>query len=175
MAIPFPFRFYGIGYTQLRPSSNGYVIFGAGGGPNDQSYRATGPFPDTTRPRPAAFALSTDLYQRAVPTAGMCVATVGTAPNRRMVIQTVDAGVCCGDDQLAHFSFEIVLNEVDSSLDFLYSTINFGSSIYNFGTIPVVVGVQDAMAVRGSTLEFVRSAPPTMVTGSTRLHLTYIP
>jgi hypothetical protein len=94
-----------------------------------------------------------------------------------MVIQTNDAGVCCGDDQIAHFNFELVLNEADNSLDFLYQRVDFGSFIYNGNSLPVVIGVQDAMAIRGTTIEFARSAPPVMInrTGSTLLHLTYVP
>ncbi len=168
VTIPYMFPFFGRPYTTIRPSTNGYVLFGSTAGPMDNAYYPTMPLPDASRPRPAAFAFNSDLWQRAA--GGVCVATIGTAPSRRTVIESLDAGMCCGDAGVAHFTFEIILNESDGTLDYVYQTINHGGP----GGAYFVIGAQNETALSGSTYEF-RMGPPMMITAPMSLHLVPAP
>jgi hypothetical protein len=163
--VPFAFNFWDVNYNQVRPTSNGYVLFGGAVNAYDNSYYPTAPLPDTNRPRPAAFLYNSDLYQRT--TTGVCVATFGAAPARRFVVETQDAAMCCGDSGPAHFTFEMILNELDNSMDWVYQTVNTGGSAANF-----VAGTQDAAAARGTTLEFRAGGALTRIVTGTSLHVT---
>ncbi len=167
VTIPYMFPFFGRPYTSVRPSSNGYVLFGSTPAPTDNNYYPLMALPDTSRPRPAAFAFNSDLYQRST---GVCVATIGAAPSRRTVIQTLDATMCCDATDDSHFTFEMILNESDGTLDFVYQTIDFGMS----GGADFVIGVQNETAMRGSTFEY-SMGPPTMITSPMSLHLVPAP
>ena len=163
--IPFAFGFYGISYTQLRPSSNGYVIFGSTARGEDNAYYPSMALPDTTRPHAAAFVYNSDLYQRT--TAGICYATVGTAPNRRAVVEWLDTAMCCGDGGAQHFTFELILNESDGSMDFVYSTMTTAGTTANF-----LVGVQNELATVGSTFQYSAGGPPSRIMSNMSLHVT---
>jgi hypothetical protein len=52
--------------------------------------------------------------------AGLCVATVGTAPNRQVVVEWRDSGFGGGAPAGAHLDFEVVLTETTHTIDALY-------------------------------------------------------
>ena len=54
---------------------------------------------------------------------GVCVATVGTAPTRQFVVEWSDATAFANDTAIYHLTFEIVLTETSSTLDFVYHTL----------------------------------------------------
>ena len=169
--IPFTFYYYGTAYTAVRPSSNGYVLFGTTAGANDNSYWPTTTIPNAARPAPAAFTYNSDLYQRT--TAGVCIATVGTAPNRRFVVETQDAAFCCGDAGAAHFTFEVILNEADNSIDYVYQTVTLGGGGAGYAYL---VGTHNAAATLGSVYYWTAAgAPPATITSGTSLHVTPTP
>jgi hypothetical protein len=140
--IPFPFQFFGVPVTTLVVSVSGFVVF-------DGSSRTTpvspAMYPTTSAPRPAAF-----LYARPLQTRvnGVCVATVGTAPNRRLIVHWSDAQHYLDSTPATHLNMELVLNEGTNTLDYVYDTltpeaITSGAS--------ASVGMQNEDATRGTT------------------------
>ena len=118
LTIPFTFRFFGVDYTQVWPSTNGYAVFGATA-PQD---RAGGRdrFPADEGPLVAAF--WADLVLRAAPGSDLCVRTVGTAPDRQFVIEWLDAYHTTYDT--THLTFEVVLTETTNTVDVIYSRLD---------------------------------------------------
>ncbi len=118
LTIPFTFRFFGVDYTQVWPSTNGYAVFGATA-PQD---RAGGRdrFPADEGPLVAAF--WADLVLRAAPGSDLCVRTVGTAPDRQFVIEWLDAYHTTYDT--THLTFELVLTETTNTVDVIYSRLD---------------------------------------------------
>ncbi len=169
LALPFAFNFSGLAYTTLRPSSNGYVVFGSTSESHDINYYPQMGMPDANRPRPAVFVFNSDLYQRT--TAGICFAVVGAAPARRAVIEWLDTAMCCGDANAAHFTFELVLNESDRSMDFIYGGLTYQPS----DTRNFLVGLQNETATVGSTFTYSAAVPPAAVVAGTALHVTPVP
>ncbi len=121
--------------------------------------------PDPGRPFPAIFVYNSDLVTR---TAGVCTATIGTAPNRRFLYEGVDEGYCCSIT--GNFTFEAILNESDGSMDFIYQNVNFptGDSHNN------LVGVQNSGTV-GTNYEYANAARFTSIVTGTRLHVAFAP
>ncbi len=158
--IGFLFSFYGVDYTQVRASSNGYFLFGNVAGPNDGSYYPGMALPDPSRPYPAVFPYNSDLVTGG---GGVCLATLGTAPNRTFVFEAVDEVYYSASGNLV---FEAILNEVDGSMDFIYPTVVTGGS-----SSSTLVGVQSDGTL-GSTYEYVGSAPLLGVVSGTSLHVT---
>jgi hypothetical protein len=169
IALPFAFNFSGLAYTTLRPSSNGYVVFGSTAESHDNFYYPQMAMPDANRPRPAVFVFNSDLYQRT--TAGICFAVVGAAPARRAVVEWLDTAMCCGDANAAHFTFELVLNESDRSMDFIYGGLTYQPS----DTRNFLVGLQNETATVGSTFTYSAAVPPAAVIPGTALHVTPVP
>ena len=118
LTIPFTFRFFGDGYTQVWPSTNGYVVFGATA-PQD---RAGGRdrFPADEGPLVAAF--WADLVLRAAPGSDLCVRTLGVAPGRQFVIEWLDAYHTTYDT--THLNFEVVLTETTNTVDLIYNRLD---------------------------------------------------
>ncbi len=159
--IGFMFPFYGSPYTQVRPSTNGYFLFGTGGA-NDYAYYPTMALPDASRPYPAAFVYNSDLYTRGT---GVCLGLTGSAPSRRFVIEGVDETYFPSSTS-AHLTFEAILNEADGSMDFVYQTVNTAGDTHNN-----LVGVQNN-GTTGVTYEYRANGPLTRVSSGTSLHLS---
>jgi hypothetical protein len=90
----------------------------------------TGFIPSTLAPNGAVAPYWRDQRTRA---GGVCVATVGTAPNRRWVVQwndtgiidtvaPMDAGVALLDS--THFVYEAILSEGTNLIDFVYQRMD---------------------------------------------------
>lgn len=92
IAMPFTFTFYGIDYTDIYISSNGFLTFDAAGGSGCCSGQN---LPDAFTPNNViAFAwedLNTSTNNGAVE-----YFTVGSAPNRIFVVEFTDVHLCCG-------------------------------------------------------------------------------
>jgi hypothetical protein len=114
--LPFTFTFFENMYTQITPSADGYIGFGATG----TSWGSYGSFmlPGSFVPQPVFFAYSRDLYQRS---GGECFAVIGTAPNRSVVWETNDAYNYF--DSSTHLTFEAFLNETSNTIDVIYQTL----------------------------------------------------
>ncbi len=141
--MPFSFRFFDGTYTQVTPSADGYLGFGATG----TNWGRYGSFiiPDTTTtvPRSAFFVYSVDLFQRG----GVCFTTVGTAPGRSLVWEENDARLFA--DTTSHLTWEVFLNEGSNTIDVIYQTIT-GPGTSGDTTL---VGMQNADATRSYVFE----------------------
>jgi subtilisin family serine protease len=80
VSLPFPFAFYGNTYEQAYIASNGFVTF-----QNTFPSFSNLPIPDPSEPNAAIFALWDDLFVG--PDSSVLTETVGTAPDRRFVIE----------------------------------------------------------------------------------------
>jgi hypothetical protein len=111
--LPFSFRFYGAAQTLAVINVNGMVSF--------SSAAALAADANATLPHPAIpstiFPFWDDLQTRAP---GVCIATLGAAPDRRFVIEWRDAGFAGGANPDAHLDFEVVLSESSHLIDVIY-------------------------------------------------------
>jgi hypothetical protein len=117
---PFSFSFWGSDITKLWPNVSGAISFsgfklsdypgGVGNGylPTDAYGPVAAPFWDA-------------LYLRDLPVSDVCYATVGTAPNRQLVIEWDHVG------RLGRvgvtLDFEVVLHETSNVIDFVYGAL----------------------------------------------------
>jgi len=157
VALPFAFSYWGVPYRSVNVSSNGMLQFAA----------ASFPWTNTTLPAPSApntvFAFWDDLVLRA----GVCVAVVGTAPDRRAVFQWNDAGFYPAPDAATHLTFEVVLSEAEQTTEVLYRTMQ-GADERATGA-SATVGVQEG---GGARFDLVAFNTPGVITAGTRLRWT---
>lgn len=116
VTIPWTFSFFGAPQTQLWPSTNGFVQFGA----TAPSSPTAGSLPDEFM-GPLVALFWDDLVLRASPGSDLCVATVGASPERRLVIEWLDAYRYGTMD--SHITAEIILNESGNTIDLIYSRL----------------------------------------------------
>ena len=114
--LPFSFRFFGVPQTVVVVAVNGMVSF--------SSAAATAADANATLPHAAipdtVFAFWDDLQTRSP---GVCIATVGAAPDRRFVVEWRDAGFA-GTAPASHLDFEVVLTESSHTLDVIYRRLD---------------------------------------------------
>jgi subtilisin family serine protease len=111
LTLPFAFQFYGESYDRIWIADNGYVNFL---GP-DQGNFVPVPIPTEEPPNAAIYALWQDLH---VTDAGTILyGTLGTAPERRFVLEYRDVAVF-GSDAL--LDFQIVLHEQGEVVELRY-------------------------------------------------------
>jgi hypothetical protein len=89
--LPFAFRLYGTSHTKFWITSNGQLGFGSTPGGSTFGQVAC-PLPNAALTKPTLLIYSADLVGRIEdPNAGVCFATTGTAPNRRLVVTWKDS------------------------------------------------------------------------------------
>ncbi len=131
-AIPFAFRYWDrdfVAGTQANVCSNGWLGFG---------YTTTDPtisttLPSTGAPNAVAALWMTDLY---APAAGVCVATTGTAPNRRWITSWTNATNY--SSRVDTLNFSLTLHETTNLIDIAYGTLAIPS-----GRTPSAVGLEN--------------------------------
>lgn len=138
--VPFPFRYWGAPVSAVNVASNGFINFD---GVNAAS--TSGAIPDRTTPNGVVAAYWLDLLTRET---GVCIATVGSAPNRRFVVQWADAAYY--PSRTANLTFEIVLNETSNTIDMLYQSLGTTGSGVTLG-LETVDGTDGAILCSGST------------------------
>jgi hypothetical protein len=85
LTLPFPFTLYGTAHTKFWITTNGQLGFGAT--PGGSAFgQATCPLPDSRFTTPIVLVYSADLVARLDANNGVCYATTGTAPNRKLVV-----------------------------------------------------------------------------------------
>jgi hypothetical protein len=152
--LPFAFPLYGVSSTTLSVDTNGYAVLGST--PID-SFAAT--LPLTSEGRMVAPFFDDLTIQLA--TSDICVSTVGTMPSRRYVIEWQHASRY--SHALVDITFEAILNESDSSIDFIYSSmlpVAGTDSDYANG-MHAAIGLQNA----GGTLTSVHTGTISTTTG----------
>ncbi len=113
--LPFPFRYWTVDLPMGAPvniASNGWM--GMNGVRNAS---LGGAIPAAAAPNSVIAALWTDLITSLT---GICLATVGTAPNRRWVVQWLNAHNYPSGGSM---TFEIVLSETSGTIDLVYRTM----------------------------------------------------
>jgi len=145
VALPFSFTFYEVAYTHAYVSTNGYLSFIGG----NYSYSNV-PLPTTAIPNGAIYAFWDDLYVDYA--ASMRTQLLGTAPNRRFVIEW--RNVTFYTDNSKRFDFEIVLHENGVILLQYRNFDNDGREMGNSAT----VGVEDETGNNAVQFSFSRAA-----------------
>lgn len=115
--MPFAFRYWGVNRAagaSVNVTTNGWIGLD---GITNASYSNTA-IPDPSPPNAMINALWDDLITG---TDGVCVATVGTAPNRRFITEWRNTNYLGGGS--GAFNFEIVLYETSNLIDLVYGTM----------------------------------------------------
>jgi hypothetical protein len=121
--LPFAFRYWATDLpagSMINLSTNGYIGMN---GILSSSYSGT--LPSTVTPNAVVAAHWGDLETR---TTGMCVDTIGAAPDRQWVVEWNDAEYLA--DPTAHLTFEIVLAESGATIDVIFNTTTNAISRY---------------------------------------------
>jgi hypothetical protein len=113
--LPFSFTFYGTAHTKFWFTTNGQLGFGntVGGTAFGQ---VTCPISSAAITTPLVLVYSADLIGRIEPNAGVCYATTGTAPNRKLVV-TWKNSFFYEAWLLSNVTFSATLNEGTNVID----------------------------------------------------------
>ncbi len=136
VTIPFSFSYWGVVYRSLGVTSNGVAQFSTAA---SQWVNTALPSPSTPN---AIMAFWDDLVLRG----GVCVATVGAAPDRRLVLEWSDAGFYPAPDGATHLTFELVLSEATQTVDALYRTMQSAGDLATGSS--ATIGVQEGGGTR---------------------------
>lgn len=118
VTIPWAFTFYGVQHTAAWVSTN--AVFGFGATP-DTSFVNTCPMPTAEFTDPVVLVYYDDLQSRADPNAGICVATIGNAGDRRFVVTWKDFAFL--GELTTSITATLILNESDNTIDVLYGSL----------------------------------------------------
>jgi hypothetical protein len=121
ISLPIAFTFFGDTQTQFWIGSQGTVGFGMP--PSGAFSYPNCPLPDSSNMYGAAIAFGDSIDTG---TAGVCYATTGMAPNRKLVLTWDQA--THESDTGSVLTFSIVLDEATSSIEFQYDTATPGMS-----------------------------------------------
>lgn len=144
VTLPFSFSFYGAAYTQVCISSNGAAYFLAD--PNtcsavtdfaNSDLTAGAPSPDQA----AILPLWSDLTFQTAGAGSVFYQTLGTAPNRRFIIQWHNA---YPQGSANPVTFQAVLSETSGAVSFQYQTVTLG------GGNPADNGAQATIGIRNA-------------------------
>lgn len=138
--VPFPFRYWGAAVSGVNITSNGFINFDG-----VSTASTSGAIPERAAPNGVVAAYWLDLLTRDT---GVCVATVGAAPNRRFVVQWDDAAYY--PSRTGNLTFEIVLNETSNTIDMLYQTLGTTTGGVTLG-LETVDGTDGAVLCSRST------------------------
>jgi hypothetical protein len=120
--LPFPFTLYGAPHSKYWITTNGQIGFGSTvGGSIFGQVRC--PLPDTRLTTPILLVYSVDLVGRYEPEAGVCYATLGTAPSRQLVVTWKDA-FFYESWLTSHVTFSAVLSEGTNAIDVMLGHID---------------------------------------------------
>ena len=138
--LPFPFTLYGTSHTKYWITTNGQLGFGntVGGSAFGQ---VTCPLPDSRFTTPILLAYSADLIGRLDPDAGVCHATTGTAPHRKLVVTWKDSFFY--DAWLtSNVTFSATLDEGTNVIDVVLDRIDAPGQPYLENGFVAVLGKQ---------------------------------
>jgi len=167
VTLPFGFNFNGTSYTSINVSSNGFITFGA----TAPSTTNTTPISSTVTYDGAISAFGRDLnsvFDVNTVTGNISWETVGTAPNREVVIQWKDFRPTnvTAITSVYTFSFQIRLQETSNVIKTVYTSGSYviGNTAYNSTAQIGLRGTSIAdfnNRLNATTLEFVNSTPGT--------------
>ncbi|MFN3762249.1 MAG: carboxypeptidase regulatory-like domain-containing protein, partial [Anaerolineae bacterium] len=128
VTLPFPFTFYGTTSTAIRVGNNGGILFNATTG--DLPYNNTSLGTATVNNLIVPFWDDIDDE-----TGNVYYKTVGTAPNRRFVIEWHNRPHY---NNVGSATFELILYEGTNNIKFQYQDVVFGNSAYDYGASATV-------------------------------------
>mgnify|MGYP005848194909 FL=1 len=128
VTLPFPFTFYGTSSTAIRVGNNGGLLFNATSG--DLPYSNTSLASASTNNLIVPFWDDIDDE-----TGNVYYKTVGTAPNRRFVIEWYNRPHY---NNVGNATFEVILYEGTNNIKFQYQDVVFGNSSYDYGASATV-------------------------------------
>ncbi|RIK35687.1 MAG: hypothetical protein DCC58_20215, partial [Chloroflexi bacterium] len=139
--IPFAFKYYGVDYTQLTVSTNGYVVFG----PSPATAMANHLLPNPARPNGIVAPFWDDLN----PAKGGSIwwDVEGDAPNRRFVVAW---------EELPHYNdigssyFEVIFDETTNVITFQYQDAEFTDPTFDYGA-SATIGLEHPSGMVGRT------------------------
>jgi hypothetical protein len=117
VAMPFGFRFWDrdiASGAMMNVTSNGWIAI-----PPETFASLGGTIPSTSTPNGVIAAYWGDNFNRP----GQCIATLGSAPFRRWVMQVDDGAHCCDTAPGVNLNYEIVISETTNTIDFLYGSM----------------------------------------------------
>lgn len=128
VTMPFAFTLYETESSNLRVGTNGGILFGVTTG----SLAYTNADLPTSNPALAILPFWDDLnFQSLVPpNMALYYKTVGTAPNRRFILQWHEVPHY---NQVGNATFQAVLYEGSNNINFVYADIDFGNAAFNRG------------------------------------------
>ena len=134
--VGFPFSYYGLTADRLRVAYNGGILFDLD----------AGWFTPQNEPLPAAdvgaaiLPYWTDIYYQQPGDGDIYVATLGSAPNRRFVVEWFNLPIMIGGIQQDSATFEVVLREGSNEILFQYADTDVGDPARNDG-ISATIGL----------------------------------
>ena len=138
--LPFTYRHMGTDHTQAHISTNGFVSF-----VGQSTSFDNGAIPGTAAPNGAIYAFWDDLIDDA--SSNIRTRTIGTAPNRRFVIEWNNLQII---DTTRRLSFEVILSENRSQKPvILYKGVEAGTA--ETGT-SATVGIENANGTKATQL-----------------------
>ena len=158
--LAFDFRYWGRTVpagSMLTIASNGYLSFTP-----DAAITLGGMLGTSAEPNAVVALHWGDLFTRAD---GVCVATVGAAPNRRQVVEWSNAHYCCTDDPAVGLTFEAVFTETTNEIDLLYRDMR--------GLRPLPAGLEDFSGTASSVV--CDGSPMCAITTGTAVHFVPTP
>lgn len=174
VSAPFSLTLFGVptpSGTPLHVSSNGFVSLMT----FDATMTFYGTIPTATAPNGVVAAYWMDLV---LGSDGVCVATTGSAPSRRFIVQWKNAQFYSGTTTGAPVgmaNFEVVYNESDRSIDYLYPTL---TGMPTAAPSRAAVGIENlagtgglAICAGGRTDAMPAASDCTAVTAGTRFKL----
>jgi hypothetical protein len=144
LELPFAFSFYGQAFTNVRVSSNGYVVFGPG---SATSY-VNAALPNASVPNGIVAPFWDDLDPSTA--GGVWFRTVGAPPDRRFVVAWVGVPHY---GAAAEATFEVVFEERTHQIYLEYRDVDLGEPTYNGGA-SATVGVENLEGTVGKQLSY---------------------
>lgn len=113
--LPFSFDFYGVTYSSVRISTNGYIYFGTPAG-NNSPWQISYPIPNTSfAVKNSILGCYEDLYNN-TGTGSLTYGSYGTAPYRKFVVYfNNQPHFSCGINAIS--SFQMILSETTNVID----------------------------------------------------------
>lgn len=141
ISIGFDFRFYGIAYSGVKISSNGYLTFGyAGDAYNNQ------PIPVPGEPSNLIAPFWDDLMPNTGN--GVYYKLVGAAPRRKLVVQWDDVPHYARSST-GGITFQAILEESTNAITFQYRDVSFSDQSFDRGK-SATVGIENGDGTRGT-------------------------
>jgi hypothetical protein len=133
---PFSFNFYGVTSNEFCVNNNGHAVFATSSFCSGNFLNQS--FPATVFASPVFLPFWDDFY-----TAGnVYFNTVGSSPNRQFVVEWVDKDTFDTQGLTPGYTFELVLNEADGSIDFNYLNVVSGAGNNHDNGGSATIGLQ---------------------------------